>query len=184
MLLMCGCAQIAGIDRTTQTPDAGSVDADVTDAAPASDAAPRSCEGGDAHVIDPATDACYVFILAPMPRNVAHAMCRAIDPAMNLASIRSASENSLIVGLIGAREAFIGGTDQVAEGVFLWDDGSPIGFTNWNAGEPNNGAGVFEEDCIVISGVLGGKWDDRPCSPVSSSTAIDPGIHSFVCARD
>ena len=53
--------------------------------------------------------------------------------------------------------------------------------TNWNTGEPNNGAGVYEEDCIVIHGMLAGKWDDRPCAP--GGAAIE-GVYPIVCERD
>ncbi len=38
-------------------------------------------------------------------------------------------------------DLWIGLNDAAVEGVFAWADGSPVGYTNWDLNEPNNGAG-------------------------------------------
>ncbi len=64
-----------------------------------------------------------------------------------------------------------GFTDRGAEGVWVWDDGTPVSYTNWYAGEPNN---VGNEDCATINQFtpsLG--WNDQTCA------ALNP----YICER-
>ena len=42
---------------------------------------------------------------------------------------------------------YIGMSDLSAEGGFIWSDGTPVAYVNWNDGEPNNAG---EEDCVVL----------------------------------
>lgn len=158
--------------------DAAAIDANPVDAAPvdmAIDA--RPCTGGDARGTDPTTGSCFVYFSAPLPYAQAEAACTAI--AAKLAVIKAAQTNTFVLGLVGAVDAFIGATDRTTEGTFLWLDNAadPLtgGFTNWRAGEPNNG-GVNGEDCAIIEGARMGTWDDRPC--VVTGTA---GSYGYVC---
>ena len=64
-------------------------------------------------------------------------------------------------------EFWIGIHDMDNEGTFVYDsDNSPISFTNWNFGEPNN-AGLGE-DCAIMNGH--GKWNGLPCTDSQRST--------------
>ena len=63
---------------------------------------------------------------------------------LHLASVTSATEQKLLekhietIGL-GSEHFWTSGTDQGEEGKFVWmSTGKPLGFENWNAGEPNN----------------------------------------------
>lgn len=178
LLALAGCAQLFGIDETSKsstTADGPVVDARPIDGAP--DA--RICAGGDARTTDPNTGTCYVFFSTPATRNTARTSCQGLGAGAHLAFIESAPENQLIATLIGATDAFLGGNDEAVENSFKWDDGSAVMLTNWNTGEPNNGAGMFQEDCIVMIGTVPGKWDDRPCA-----TGIGPagtGAYAYVC---
>ena len=53
-------------------------------------------------------------------------------------------------------------TDQTQEGTFLWGDGTPLKFDNWNNGEPNDWGG--QEDCATFN--CGGEteWNDVSCN--------------------
>ena len=42
----------------------------------------------------------------------------------------------------------------------MWTDGTPLEFTAWNEGEPNN---VGEEDCVNLPTWSAGLWNDLPC---------------------
>lgn len=159
-------------------------DAATADTAPLIDAAPadmaidaRPCTGGQARGTDPSTGSCFVYFTAPLVYAQAEAACTAI--AAKLAVIKSAQTNAFVLGLVGAADAFIGATDRTTEGTFLWLDNAadPLngGFTNWRAGEPNNG-GTNGEDCAIIEGARMGTWDDRPC--VVTGTA---GAYAYVC---
>jgi hypothetical protein len=55
---------------------------------------------------------------------------------------------------------WIGLTDEVTEGTFLWATGAPPRYTNWLPGQPDDfGKG---EDCVTIT--LGdGRWNDADC---------------------
>jgi len=177
LLALGGCAQLFGLETTSQlAPDAPQIDAPIQ----GPDA--QACVGGDTRSIDAATGACYVLFNTPMTRNAARTVCQGLGAGTRLASIQSASEATVITNLVGATPAaFLGGSDETLEGTFVWDDGSSVQLTQWNTGEPNNGAGMFEEDCIVILGAtLAGKWDDRPCAPGPVGT----GSYPFVCERD
>lgn len=175
LLVLSGCAQIFGIEVTTRSPPDAQVDAALNDVP-----ARQPCLGGDARSVDPTTGACYVFFATPMTRDAARVACQGLGATTRLASIQSTSESALITSLVGTNQAFLGGSDELTEGAFVWDDGTPVQLTRWNTGEPNNGLGQFEEDCIVLLGALGGVWDDRPCAP----PPIDTGAYPFVCERD
>jgi hypothetical protein len=49
---------------------------------------------------------------------------------------------------------FLGASDKDQEGIWRWITGpesnSQLTYSYWRLGEPNNGLGSFEEDCIVF----------------------------------
>ncbi len=62
---------------------------------------------------------------------------------------------------------WVGHTDAASEGSWVWADGSPVTYTNWSSGEPNNSHGrecydSSEEDCAMIKW-SGASWNDYPC---------------------
>lgn len=63
---------------------------------------------------------------------------------------------------------WIGGTDEVLEGVWMWaPKGTKITYSNWNRGAPEDTHG--NEDCLEIvkwDGLVG-KWNDDNCSDES-----------------
>ena len=145
------------------------VDADVVDAP----ADARACAGGDARVVS--NGACLVVYRTPATYAGAQAACASLSAG--LVVIASAQTNQAVTALIGGVDAFVGASDAVTEGTFLWSPGAGLTFTNWRAGEPNNANGAFEEDCLVVEGALGGTWDDRPCAP----PPLDTGAYAYVC---
>ena len=86
----------------------------------------------------------------------------------------SASANSEVTALAkakGVSSFWIGIHDITNEGTFTYEsNGQPIGYKNWNYGEPNDwGSG---EDCAEIN-VNTGKWNDLSCN----------NKQSFVCDK-
>jgi len=175
-----------GLDASTRANADGSAIDGTTmplplDAAP--DAMPRPCTGGDAHVT--AGSACFVYTAAATPWAAAGTACTAM--MAHLAIVDSAITNATITTLVGNNDVFLGGTDMVTEGTWLWTDNTPIALTgttpfqNWRSGEPNNGAGGHEEDCLVLEGSKNpaGTWDDRPCAPEGGTTTA--GKYGYVC---
>jgi len=68
--------------------------------------------------------------------------------------------------------AWIGLTDEVQEGTFLWVNGAKLSFQSWNKGEPND-AGASGEDCVGAKPSTG--WVDL--------TAAE-STHHFICEFD
>jgi hypothetical protein len=90
---------------------------------------------------------------------------------MHLAMITDAGQNTTVQSIAATTGfTYIGATDQVTEGTFVWVGGSaltanemplPGVYTNFNGGEPNNGGGSYPEDCLAMR--PDGKWDDKNC---------------------
>jgi len=60
----------------------------------------------------------------------------------------------------GGESYWIGLSDARTEGTFEWLDGSPVTFTKWNVGEPNDWGS--NEDCAEINAA--GGMNDNNCS--------------------
>jgi hypothetical protein len=80
-----------------------------------------------------------------------------------LATITNQEEQDFLNSLFGGVRRFIGLTDEVREGTFVWATGEPFVFNNFRLFEPNNfdnwGEGVGED--IVEMGA-DGFWNDVP----------------------
>lgn len=83
----------------------------------------------------------------------------------HLVSINTPGENEFVVQLIRSAYgsdvlAWIGLTDEAAEGHFVWSNGEPVSYTNWAPGEPNNYPNSTNgEDHAVINWGLR-QWND------------------------
>ena len=120
---------------------------------------------------------CLVFITTPMTYVQARAACTAMTA--HLAYLKTAEIDTFAEQFIGTTDTWIGGTDLVTEGTFVWDDGSPRVFDNFAATEPNSGGGSYEEDCVLIAGARVTKqWDDRPCDPAALPGF---GLYAYLC---
>uniref|UniRef100_A0A8C6QJJ8 Fc receptor, IgE, low affinity II, alpha polypeptide n=1 Tax=Nannospalax galili TaxID=1026970 RepID=A0A8C6QJJ8_NANGA len=75
-----------------------------------------------------------------------------------LVSIHSQEEQDFLTKHI-KEDSWIGLRDLFTEGEFVWMDDSPVGYSNWNPGEPNNGG--QGEDCVMMWG--SGQWNDAFC---------------------
>ncbi|XP_064595387.1 macrophage mannose receptor 1-like isoform X2 [Liolophura sinensis] len=58
--------------------------------------------------------------------------------------------------------------------MFSWSDNSPVTFTNWAKGEPNNYGGT--ENCVAMNRDKKGGWDDYPCSTQD--------VRAYVCEME
>jgi hypothetical protein len=175
-LLVAGCEARLG--------PGGAVDGSVVDGDPGRDAgadAPidaRPCAGGTMAQVAP-DGSCLVFVATPRSYAEAKADCAAMSA--HLAYLKDAALDTFAESFIGTANTWIGASDLATEGTFVWDDGTPLSFTNWHAGEPNNGGpdATYQEDCAIIAGERVGKqWDDRPCDASEVPTS---GSFAYLC---
>ncbi len=61
-------------------------------------------------------------------------------------------------------DLWTGFNDVATEGTFVWSSGQPVTFTNWDVGEPNNGAGG-EDFCALRKNNPLAFWNDLADAP-------------------
>ena len=75
-----------------------------------------------------------------------------------LAVVDNAKKQALIYSKVkSVGDAWIGATDEAQEGVWLYTDGRPLTYSNWNGGEPNNSGGNEDYAEMYMSS---GRWND------------------------
>ncbi|MBS0260613.1 MAG: DUF1080 domain-containing protein [Planctomycetes bacterium] len=102
-----------------------------------------------------------------------------------LAEARSREENEFLFNLakpFPIDGVWLGATDRIQEGKWIWGDGTALGYTNWDVGQPNN-FGSGGEDCLLLLLSLApGKWWDQP---TESGLGLPPKWRTgFICQWD
>ena len=65
---------------------------------------------------------------------------------------------------ISASDFWLGMTDEVDEGAWVWSETqTPAVFLDWNPGEPDDYPHI-EEDCAAFGHKVGLHWIDVPCT--------------------
>jgi hypothetical protein len=96
------------------------------------------------------------YFVRTAAKNFADAEADCVSIGAHLAVVSDEDERSSVDGrFIG--DSWIGYSDTVVEGTFVWVNGAPSGYTNWGAFEPNGGA---TEGCVVMNIF----WYDVACS--------------------
>lgn len=80
----------------------------------------------------------------------------------NLVTIDDSAENEWVRANFAnynkqQQPIWIGMSDFATENMFEWADGSPVAYTNWASGEPNN---LGNEDYVMMSDATTGEWND------------------------
>ena len=174
VLLVAGCgAELGGNGSTdaSENPDAKVFrDAGID--------APRACAGGTAAMTAP-DGSCLVFVNSVVTRAAAKLACMNMNA--HLAYLKTAAVDTAAEALVGSVDTWIGASDLVTEGTFVWDDGSALGFANWHTGVGLAGGSgaTYQEDCVIVAGARVGKqWDDRPCD---ASEVASSGMFAYLC---
>ncbi|XP_036424673.1 galactose-specific lectin nattectin-like [Colossoma macropomum] len=116
---------------------------------------------------------CFKFFKSPLQWIDAEFEC--LKHGANLASVHNNKENVFLKNLIkeatgSPTKYWLGGHDCVAEGKWVWSDGSKMSFQDWDKGQPDNYKNG--EDCLEMNYGGSFKWNDALC------TVLRP----FVCA--
>ncbi|KAM8776123.1 mannose-binding protein A-like isoform 1-T2 [Rhynchonycteris naso] len=99
----------------------------------------------------------YVTNGEKMPFSKVKALCTELQATV--ATPKNAVENKAIQDVIND-PAFLGITDEVTEGQFVYVTGERLTYSNWKENEPNDhGSG---EDCVILQ--KNGLWNDISCS--------------------
>ncbi|XP_069566819.1 macrophage mannose receptor 1-like, partial [Brachyistius frenatus] len=92
------------------------------------------------------------------------AMRRCHEEKALLVSIHNTEEQTYVNSMVGTGQvsaAWIGmSMFGIANGQYMWVDFSPVTYTHWSPGEPNNANG--EEQCVQMNRHQGG-WNDANC---------------------
>ncbi len=73
----------------------------------------------------------------------------------HLVTIADAEENEFVRSII-TKDCFIGATDWINDGEFIWNTGEPFVYSNWKEGEPNNQDG----ETVIEMYRDDGTWND------------------------
>ncbi len=110
----------------------------------------------------------HLYKLTPTLMDIPTARNWAAQAGGYLAAVNDAAENDWIQSNLASNlQVWLGLSDEVTEGVWLWDSGEPFTFDSWNATEPNDFALCGGEDYVEMEG--GGLWNDlntglNPCA--------------------
>ncbi|XP_046546491.1 perlucin-like [Haliotis rubra] len=61
----------------------------------------------------------------------------------------------------GSTGYWLGATDLIKEGKFVWEGGSPLNYTNWRPGQPNNVSP--QQHCLTLYKNFEYNWNDYDC---------------------
>lgn len=122
-------------------------------------------------------NSCSLYFINPQFMTGPQAQSYAQSFGANLISVQSATENADLVQALSnqgysSNVIWIGYSDAITEGSFVWYDGSPLSYSNWAPGEPNDAGGA--EDCTQI--YPNGSWNDLNCSGYNSLSVIEVNI--------
>ncbi|XP_035696426.1 low affinity immunoglobulin epsilon Fc receptor-like [Branchiostoma floridae] len=121
-------------------------------------------------------DMCYKFSTDEKNYADARSACKAAGGHLAMPKDKATSEFlAKQVPLINNKQKhiWIGLTDQVQEGTFVWDDGSNLGagWSDWALNHPDQGSLKSSFNCVMMAYVNAYKWTDLPCS----------GLLSYIC---
>lgn len=111
------------------------------------------------------------YFLTSQPVDVSTGRVMAGQVGGHLAVLNSREEFEAVRLLIGPRRrCWIGLSDEREEGRFEWENGEPVLFTHWLAGEPNDAQ--RDEDWTLINWGASGEWVDG-CGRLAEFAVIE-----------
>ncbi len=77
---------------------------------------------------------------------------------------------------------WLGASDESEEGQWKWEDDTPLKYSNWDKGQPNNVENV--EHFLVLMSLRNGVWWDYPNAPKDYPNFTRQGEPGFICQWD
>uniref|UniRef100_A0A3Q2DIQ0 CD209 antigen-like protein E n=1 Tax=Cyprinodon variegatus TaxID=28743 RepID=A0A3Q2DIQ0_CYPVA len=102
------------------------------------------------------------YFVSTVKKNWTESRRACISEGADLVIINNHEEQSFVHGMLHKdQNAWIGLTDSLTEGVWMWVDKTPVTKSYWLPGQPNNYRG---QDCgEMVQTDSGGKWNDDGC---------------------
>ena len=103
---------------------------------------------------------CYIFSNIGLNRTEAVAECENYDSHITLS--RNEEANNFLASNIKSSSAWLGLTDEVSEGTFVWPFDKPLNnysYQNWNDSHPKTGNAGENVDYVEIENSTG-KWNN------------------------
>ncbi len=126
-------------------------------------------------------NSCSMYFLNPQSMSGSQAQAFAQTLGANLVSVESAAENQCLISALNnmgqGGVIWIGFNDELVENNFVWYDQSPVVYTNWAPGEPNN---LNVENCTQI--YPDGMWNDLDCNTANAQSVIEVNLCPVVNA--
>ncbi|MBL0912870.1 MAG: gliding motility-associated C-terminal domain-containing protein [Bacteroidia bacterium] len=126
-------------------------------------------------------NSCSMYFLNPQSMSGSQAQAFAQTLGANLVSVESAAENQCLISALNnmgqGGVIWIGFNDELMENNFVWYDQSPVIYTNWAPGEPNN---LNVENCTQI--YPDGMWNDLDCNTANAQSVIEVNLCPVVNA--
>jgi cysteine-rich repeat protein len=125
---------------------------------------PNQCYRGNTNAV---TGRCFFIHPIKMKWGSASQGCK--DYGGTLARIFDINDQNTVGDISRLEDIYLGASDTVLEGTFMWVTGEPLTFTAWKNLQPDDYMG---EDCLVMQ--ITDEWNDVNCD------ASKP----FLCDRD
>ena len=68
--------------------------------------------------------------------------------------------------MVSAGGAWIGLTDQTAEGIFEWEDEVPLTHADWYPGEPDDNGSSGADCAFIFDSDRAMQWGDGDCNAI------------------
>lgn len=115
----------------------------------------------------------YLFPVGPFTHEAGAAACASV-PGYHLVKIETRDEDDWLKMSTALWAGFwIGATDLVTQGVWLWQDGTPATYTGWAAGQPNNFMSPQYPEGEHCVGSGPGGWGDAPCAATRAGAVCE-----------
>jgi len=106
---------------------------------------PTATATADPRILNPDNQHKYLYVQIEKNWHEARDYCALLGGY--LVTIQDAAENKYIY-LFTSGNTWLGATDEIEEGRWIWVSGEPWKYTNWEEGEPNNLPPVPNEDYL------------------------------------
>jgi hypothetical protein len=109
----------------------------------------------------------HTYLFCPVHSTWSEALATCKNAGIHLASIGSPEEDDFVfqtANTLSNEKWWMGFNDIAEEGKFVWENGNPVTFTNWEPEQPEPNDSGGNEDCGQINRYFPNNfWNDEPC---------------------